>query len=86
MNIHAVFTMYLTIQNEIYADFLVKNEKRFITMGGAGRCLLYIVTPEMMYSENIDDSVNDNGIRERFAAHVKELLAKSAVNATNGID
>lgn len=86
MNIHAAFTMYLTIQNEIYADFLAKHGKRFITMGVAGRCLPYVVTPEMMYSENIDDSISDNGIRERLAARVKELLAKSVVNATNGLD
>jgi hypothetical protein len=85
MNIHSSFTMYLTIQNEIYADFLAKSGKKFVASGVAGRFLPYVVTADMMGDDNIDDSADDNGVGEGFAKCAQELLGHEVINAKTGL-
>jgi hypothetical protein len=85
MRICTAITFYLTVQNEIYADFLVKNGKKLVASGVAGRFMPYVVTADMMGDDHSDDLTDENGVGERFAKRVHELLAQAVINAENGL-
>lgn len=87
MEIRALFTMFLAVQNDVYTEFLARRGKLLKASGLSARILGYWVAKDWSNGDAVHVDLNLHGdMHARYEARINALFEQAILNVRAGLD